>query len=313
MLAGTFTCLLGPQRFEPNIASILAEQNVHGSIAVVTAGWQEREDEDLELRDHLSHHMVNLGLYHRAETVFREDPELFGFLRARQNRLRRLQELHRVRLEYVLGCARDLMSRSGEPDLLDPEREDAIEAVRALDQHHLARLQEVHREFEERHRPSERHTVAKQRDELADLLNDVEILAIAGGHVAVLLNRLRLFDLFGLRPDLPVVAWSAGAMVLAEKVVLFHDSPPQGAGNAEVLDAGLGRCTGIVPLPHASQRLRLNDPVRVSIMARRFRPDLCITLDPGTGYFADDDAPARTLHGTMRLFEDGTVRQEDMQ
>jgi len=311
-LAGPFTCLLGPQRFEPNVASVLADRNVQGSIAVVTAGWQEREDEDLELRDHLSHPMVNLGLYRRAGVVFQEDPELFDLLRARQNRLRRLQELHRVRLDYVLECARDLMSRSGESDLLDPEREGAIEAVRELDRHHLARLQTVHREFEERHHPSGRHAVKRQRHELAGLLEDVEVLAIAGGHVAVLLNRLRLFDLFGLRPDLPVVAWSAGAMVVAERVVLFHDSPPQGAGNAEVLDAGLGRCKGIVPLPHASRRLRLNDPVRVSIMARRFRPDHCITLDPGAGYFPDGERPARSWEGTLRLFEDGTTRQEKL-
>jgi hypothetical protein len=102
-------------------------------------------------------------------------------------------------------------------------------------------------------------------------------------------------------------------MVVAERVVLFHDSPPQGAGNAEVLDAGLGRCKGLVPLPHASRRLRLNDPVRVSIMARRFRPDHCITLDPGAGYFPDGKRPARSWEGTLRLFEDGTTRQEKVQ
>ncbi len=45
-------------------------------------------------------------------------------------------------------------------------------------------------------------------------------------------------------------------MVVCETVVLFHDSPPQGAGNAEVLDAGLGLARGVIALPHARRRLR---------------------------------------------------------
>ncbi len=40
-----------------------------GRIAVVTAGWEEREDEDAELLDHLSRPAVNLGLYRRAGFV----------------------------------------------------------------------------------------------------------------------------------------------------------------------------------------------------------------------------------------------------
>jgi hypothetical protein len=101
--------------------------------------------------------------------------------------------------------------------------------------------------------------------------------------VASLLNRMRLFELQALltslpRP-LPVFAWSAGAMAITERVVLFHDSPPQGPGNAEILGEGLGLLPGIVALPHASRRLRLEDPKRVSLFARRFKPDVCVALD----------------------------------
>ena len=47
-------------------------------------------------------------------------------------------------------------------------------------------------------------------------------LAIAGGHVGVLLRCLKLF---GVSPpaELPVVAWSAGAMALTDRVVLYND------------------------------------------------------------------------------------------
>ena len=131
---------------------------------------------------------------------------------------------------------------------------------------------------------------------------------IAGGHAAVLLNRLRLFGLDAMVRDLPVLAWSAGAMVLSEQVVLFHDSPPQGAGNAEILDAGLGRCRGIVPLPRASDRLRLDDPVRVSILARRFTDQACVALDPGSRLIISEGR-VQAGPGTRCLHHDGAVRQ----
>jgi hypothetical protein len=70
-------------------------------------------------------------------------------------------------------------------------------------------------------------------------------------------------------------------MVTGERVVLFHDSPPQGFGNAEVLDVGLGLHQGLIPLPHAGRRLRLHDRDRVSLFARRFEPALCVALEQG--------------------------------
>jgi hypothetical protein len=71
-------------------------------------------------------------------------------------------------------------------------------------------------------------------------------------------------------------------MAVSERIVLFHDSPPQGPGDAEVLDWGMGLCAGVVPLPHASRRLRLDDPLRVALLSRRFSPAHCIPLDAGS-------------------------------
>ncbi len=62
---------------------------------------------------------------------------------------------------------------------------------------------------------------------------------------------------------------SAGAMALSEKVVLFHDFPPQGAGNAEVFDAGLSAFRGLIVFPDADKRLALGDKQRVSMLASR--------------------------------------------
>ena len=91
---------------------------------------------------------------------------------------------------------------------------------------------------------------------------------------------LRLFDVTAVLPN-RVVAWSAGAMTLTERIVLFHDFAAQGPAPSEVLDTGLGVVTGIVALPHARRRLRVDDPLRMSVLERRFAPATCLRLDEG--------------------------------
>jgi hypothetical protein len=262
------------------------------------------------MADHLGGHVVNLQLYHRAEEVFAADPELARALRQRQDLLRRLQEVYRLRLSYALDAARALLTRRGEPELLVPEREAAIAAVRELDRAHLARVAAVHAEVDEQWRPFERPEVARHRDELARLIGGCAAFAIAGGHVAVLLNRLRLFGVAELTGDKPVFAWSGGAMVAADQLVLFHDDPPQGPGNAEVLESGLGLYRGLLPLPHARRRLRLEDPLRVSLLARRFADHDCVALDDGAILRRLDGKWAPWGgDGSRRLLADGSLAE----
>jgi hypothetical protein len=68
--------LLGPQRFTPTLGEAVARAGVTGRLASVTAGWQEREAEDLELHEHLGERTENLMLYARSEDVLARDPEL---------------------------------------------------------------------------------------------------------------------------------------------------------------------------------------------------------------------------------------------
>ena len=79
-----------------------------------------------------------------------------------------------------------------------------------------------------------------------------------------------------------LVAWSAGAMVLSDLIVLFHDRAPQGRRDPEVLAPGCGVLPGYLFLPDATRRLRLNDRVRVDLFSRRFAPGVCVTLDSGS-------------------------------
>ncbi len=281
--------LLGPQRLRPNLAEAVAALGIEGSVAAVTAGWQEREQEDDELREHLGRRTVNLEIHRRAEMAFAEDPTLFDAYRQRQDRLRELQEIYGRRLRHAMAATRELLALTDGSEILDAERAAALEAVRQLDAHHLEAVRGIHRRFRRQVRPSRRRSIVRQRTELAGILAGCGALALAGGHVAVLLNRMRLFGLLDLAGELPLLAWSAGAMALAERVVVFHDSPPQGPGAAEVLEAGLGRVAGLLPFPHARRRLRLEDPVRVGILARRFAPSICVALDEGTQLACSDD------------------------
>ncbi len=298
--------LLGPQRPRPTLAATFDRLGVSGQVAAVTAGWQEREAEVDEMRDHLGRPVVDLLLHERCDRAFTAEPELFQAHRKRQDRLRQMQQLYRYRLDFTIQPARALLRRKGNPELLEPEREAAIAALRRLDEEHLERIAAVHRGFERHLAAAHYPALARERAEVQEILAQSTALAIAGGHVAVLLNRLRLAGLAELTAPVPVIAWSAGAMALAESVVLFHDSPPQGAGNAEVLDVGLGWFRGLLPLPHAGRRLRLQDPYRVELFARRFAPAQCVPLDDGAsitriGDRWRADEPAQRLSTSGRL------------
>ena len=95
-------------------------------------------------------------------------------------------------------------------------------------------------------------------------------------------------------------------MCLADRVVLFHDFPPQGPGDAEVAESGLGLFPNIVPLPHATNRLDLDDKARVSAFARRFLPARSITLDPGAVLVWQGDKLIGSDR-TFRLTRTGTL------
>ncbi len=298
--------LLGPQRRVPTVLDAIESLEIRGPIVAITAGWEERESEDRELGEHLGGRTTNLALFARTEDVLRHDVDLARALLTRRRNLRQQRDLYRQRLHHALSSARALLSSSVDPEILRIEQDDAIAAIRRLDAHHLERVVRIEDAFDAEWRPLEREHVARHRHELAEMIRDSAAVCVAGGHVGVLLHRMRMFDLGPLLAERPVVAWSAGAMALGERVVLFHDSPPQGPGDAEVLGAGLHRFEGVIPLPHAAQRLRLDDPVRVGLFARRFGPARCRTLDERSrSVFLDGSWNG--FAETRELRPDGTV------
>ena len=194
--------------------------------------------------------------------------------------------------------------RSGNDRLRASVLAEAVSAVRDLDAAHLHRISDVRADFYQRLPPHDRPAIAEHRAVVARLLGDAAALVVAGGHVGVLADALHLFNVAASLRS-PVIAWSAGAMALSERVVLFHDRAPQGPGHPEVYSSGLSVMRNVVPLPHARARLLLDDAARMAVFARRFAPARCVPLENGTRI--DTDSNGACPPGTRVLAEDGRV------
>ncbi len=302
-----FITVLGPQYRRPNLAEAVRARGLRGPLLAITAGWQEREGELEDLSTHLGQQVEDLGLYHLAEQLFAADPALAQAHRERQRLLQELRELYLLRLGHAKATLRALFEHDGDPRHVVPARRQALGALRRLDKDHFRAVARVHAEHERswgvEARPALQHAVQQLRLKIARAAG----VLIAGGHVAVLMNRLRLFGAQRWLAGQPIVAWSAGSMVLGSAVVLFHDQPPQGAGNVEVFDTGLGLLPALQLFPDGSRRLKLDQPTRVALLARRFAPKRCLVLDEGAClHLGSGPAPAPV--GVRRLLRSGSVR-----
>jgi hypothetical protein len=298
--------VLGPQR-RPTVDRVLESLGLAGPIALVTAGWQERESDDAELVALTGGRGVNLRLHARWLDVLQRDPEYAQAEREHRALLDEWQQLYLLRLDHALRAVYAVARRpGGSPRTRWMALEDGLQQLRLLDASHRARVRELHEGFYAEWRLEERAAVAQHREEVHVLLGQAECLLIAGGHVAELLRALQVFDVV---PSLPsrVVAWSAGAMALTSQVVLFGDRAAQGPAHTEVYDEGLGVIPGLILLPHARRRLRTDDLGRMSVLARRFAPATCVVLDDGVRVDLGPDGAlpprARVVHPDGRIAE----------
>jgi len=296
--------VLGPQR-QPTLDRVLAGLNVDGPIAAINAGWQEREADDGELMALLGDRGRNLRLHARWFDALHADQEYAAAEREHRVVLEQVQQLYLLRLDHALRATYGVLERAEQhPRTRDAAAEDALEIVRLIDARHVQRIRELRDAFDEAWHPARRDAFAGHVAEVAEQLAQSACLVLAGGHVGEL---LWLLEVFGIAQHLPaqVIAWSGGAMVLTERIVLFHDRVAHGPAQSEVLDRGLGLLRDVVLLPHARRRLRTEDPVRMSVLARRFTPASCVVLDDGmTLDFGQDSRlpdDARVVTGDGRI------------
>jgi hypothetical protein len=160
--------------------------------------------------------------------------------------------------------------------------------VRDIDAWYLWVLAELEGELRAEGGVDTSDVIAQHRGEVAEILSGAALLAIAGGHVSMLMRCLRLFAVEP-PPELPAIGWSAGAMVLTDLIVLYHDKGPEGVRPSEVWDRGLGRARGVVAMPHARRRLHLEDIDRNRVIAHRYAPARVVLLDDGSRIAVGDD------------------------
>jgi hypothetical protein len=272
--------LLGPQRRVSGARSAVAQLIPDGPVATINAGWREREVDTEELNAVLGGRMVNLELYRRWQQLSEDDPGYVEAERRLTGRLEELRSAYQLRLRHALAAVRAVGQRVADSPIRAAALTDAITGVRALDAWHLDRSSELRSEFFGEVRVAERVFVDDHRREIARLVAASAGMVITGGHVGVLLHLLQVFALAAIiRP--PVITWSAGAMALSPRVVLFGDHAPFGHHDAEFYAAGLGLYHHGVPFPHARRRLRLSDHDRRQLLAARLEPYPGLLLDDG--------------------------------
>jgi hypothetical protein len=296
--------LLGPQR-RPTLGTVAGSLPPEQPIATITAGWQEREEDDAELSKLLGERDVNLCLHRRWLDVAEREPGFATAERRVQAALDELQALYLLRLDHALEAVYELQRRSGSDRLRASVLAESLAAVQELDAAHLHRVSQVRLNFYAELQPHNRPVIAEHRAEVAGVLAGASALVVAGGHVGVLADVLHLFNIAAALRS-PVIAWSAGAMTLAERIVLFHDRSAHGPGHPEVYASGLSVVRDMVPLPHARTRLLLDDAPRMAVFARRFAPTRCVLLDNGTRLDIDNGAESWPA-ATRVLAEDGRV------
>lgn len=298
------TILLGPQRFRLTAGSVLREVAPEGVVATVTAGWRDREKDDAELDSALGGRSVNLHLWRRLNHVLATDLEFAAAAAAYNRAIDEAGRLYSVRLSHALDTVYTTMRLSAREDLRDSALLASLQSVRDIDAWYLWLIGELEQELRTSGGMDSSDLVAQHRGEVAEILTSSAALAIAGGHVGFLSRCLRLFDV-SPPASMPVVGWSAGAMVLTEHIVLYNDKGLEGVRPAELWDRGLGRAPGVVAMPHARRRIMLDDEVRNQVLAHRFAPARIVLLDDGSRLAIESDG---SLPDQARIITaDGTI------
>ena len=190
------TVLLGPQRFLTTAGTVVRSLAPEGPVATVTAGWQDREPADDELNEVMDGRGLNLAPLpaahrgHRRPTTTSPAQAL-----AHRDAMDELAGIYSLRLQRALESVYVVARRPARHDIADSAFADAVRGVRDIDAWYLARRStSCTASSRPPRRPTRSEPIARNRAEVADLLGDAAVLAVAGGHVGILLRCLRLFD-----------------------------------------------------------------------------------------------------------------------
>lgn len=291
-----------------------------GRVVLITASWGRGELGDDGLRRAFAalgrHRVGNLALRSAMVAVLRERPVIRDLLAEHEAAWVHLKEAYaaendalihtlrggweRARHALGVGSLRALLSGGDRHAPGPPTR-----PVQHLIEHALS--QQVQRLVEALVRADDRHALdlrelwdhfhlaaglqfdplwQQHRQRIASDLLGASLITLTGGDPVTLLTALRFFRLDDLlleavRRGAHVFGSSAGAMVLGQRVVIFHDRrrPRQ---EFLLLGRGVGLARGVQPFPHVTDRLQVDDPFNLAYLSARFRHRLCVGLNAGS-------------------------------
>ena len=306
--------ILGPQHPHHNIDKALKDFCPTGNVAVISAGWRYEEKDIDALKRAIKRDVFHIPLYEWFEGLGGVEPELSNMHKLRQKRILAHKKVYQINLESALQTWHEIRGLyKSNPDIYNQDEHEACLHVQAIDRRCVERLEEIKGDFSAIAQPWLHESALPLFEQIAYTLDRCSALILTGGHVAILRNRLAFFGLEELLQDFllegkQIFAWSAGAMCLTDRIVLYHDDPPWGEGYAEILDTGMGLLPKVVFLPHANTRLDIGNPSRIEKFARRFAPDVCICLENGAHLVFNEhgvqDLSAK--RSTFQLSVDGT-------
>ena len=236
----TLRPLLGPQRFLTTAGAVVRGLGVDGPVATITAGWEERESDDGELDAVLDGRASNLRLYARPRTSSTVTRRCADASLALRDAMDDLSGALHGRLDHGLDAVtrcgrrtgRDGRRRGGLDDAVDAVRRPSTVVPRRGPRALRRGVLPVWLSSAARSSTSTGPEVGRGRSTARSAL------AVAGGHVGYPAVDASSSSSGGAA-DLPVVAWSAGAMAMCDRVVLFHDTVAR--RGRELWDRGLGR------------------------------------------------------------------------
>lgn len=277
--------VLGPQPGRISLGPGLEALDLPpGPVAAITVGWRETEpvlkEVAHELED-LGREAAPLHIGERVGRIFQRDPGLAESHRTLQDGLLAEERLYGARLRRAVETAHEIARPTFGEKYRAPYAEEAWRAILEADRFHVERHAALWQEFRETVRLHERPALREEKEEVERLLAASAAVVLTGGHVAVIRNRLLLLGLQDALARLPILAWSAGAMVLTPRVVLFHDRLPGGSAHPEILGDGFSVLPGLALFPDAGLRLDLEDRQSLGELSGRVAPDRAVLLEPG--------------------------------
>src|SRR5690554_7602981 len=102
--------LLGPQRPVTNLGVAVEKAGIpRGPMAVISAGWQEAEGDIDDIFEQVQRPLHDLGIYQKAEQLTATYPKFAHAYHERQEHLKDLQRLYRLRCKQLMIAARSIL------------------------------------------------------------------------------------------------------------------------------------------------------------------------------------------------------------